>query len=425
VVVGLGYVGLPLALALGRHQQLIGYDIDPIRINELFKGYDKTGSVSSAELADTNLTFTSDEEEIRGADFYIIVVPTPVTSDKRPDLSALIEASRTVGQCLKPGDVVVYESSVYPGATEGVCIPILEQESRLKNGIDFAVGYSPERTNYGDKEHTLSRVVKVISAQDSETLSIIRRVYCKIIDAGICEATSIRVAEAAKLVENIQRDLNIALMNEIAMIVNSMGLSTAEVLRVAETKWNFIGYRPGLVGGHCVPIDPHYLIYTAAENGCSSKLMSCARTINDGMHDYIFQKTIKFMEDRQLIDFDAPLRARVGIFGFTFKGDCPDIRESQALKIFRQLESAGFEPMVYDPLADRAQVWSRHRIRLLPLEQIEGLAAAIITVPHTQFASLTPDCFRRLLRFGAPIIDIPGVFNVVDFAAAGLDVWQL
>jgi UDP-N-acetyl-D-glucosamine/UDP-N-acetyl-D-galactosamine dehydrogenase len=429
VVIGLGYVGLPLAVAFGRHQQVIGFDIDPLRIEELNRGYDRTGSVSHAELADVGLIFTCDPEAIRHGDFYTIVVPTPLTIDKHPDLTALTEASRTVGKYLKKGDIVVYESSVYPGATEDLCVPILEEVSNLVSGIDFSVGYSPERTNYGDKEHTLPRVVKVISVQDSETMAVIGRVYGSVIEAGLCEATSIRVAEAAKLVENIQRDVNIALMNEIAMIVNSMGLSTAEVLRVAGTKWNFVDFKPGLVGGHCVPIDPHYLIHSANKSGSSSELISLARLINDRMHEYIVNQTIKLMNERQLIDSEAQARTavppRVGLLGLTFKGDCPDIRESQPLEVFRRLKEAGFQPMVYDPLIDPEQVWSLHGVRILPIDQISDLSALIITVAHKQFSNLRPDCLAKLLRPGAPIVDVPGVLNVREFAAAGLHVWQL
>jgi UDP-N-acetyl-D-glucosamine/UDP-N-acetyl-D-galactosamine dehydrogenase len=425
VVVGLGYVGLPLAVALGCHQSVIGYDIDVARVEDLANGFDKTGSVNATDLSNPTLTITSDVATIKDSDFYVIVVPTPVTDDKQPDLTALINASRTIGQCLKSGDIVVYESSVYPGTTEGICIPILEQESNLVNGIDFTVGYSPERTNYGDKEHVLSNVVKVISAQDSQTLEVIKQVYGKIIDAGLCETTSIRVAEVAKLVENIQRDVNIALINEIAMIVNAMGLSTAEVLRVAGTKWNFLDFKPGLVGGHCVPVDPHYLIHSATESGCSSKLMRTARNLNDGMHVYVVKQTVQLMVARRVIEQDAHENVRIGIFGLSFKGDCPDIRDSQSLEIYRALENSGFTPLVYDPLADAEQVWSRQKIRMIPLEQIDDLSAVIITVPHQQFASLTPACFKRFLRPSAPIIDVPGIYSISNFARADLHVWQL
>jgi UDP-N-acetyl-D-galactosamine dehydrogenase len=425
VVVGLGYVGLPLAVALGCHQPVIGFDIDLARIEQLASGFDKTGSVNATDLSNTALTLTSDVEKIKASDFYVIVVPTPVTDDKRPDLTALKSASRMVGQCLKRGDIVVYESSVYPGTTEEICSPILEQESSLINGIDFTIGYSPERTNYGDKEHVLSNVVKVISAQDSQTLDVIKQVYGNIIEAGLCETTSIRVAEVAKLVENIQRDVNIALMNEIAMIVNSMGLSTAEVLKVAGTKWNFLDFKPGLVGGHCVPVDPHYLIHSATEGGCSAKLMRTARDLNDSMHEYIVRQTMQLMVAQRIIEPGAYKGVRIGIFGLTFKGDCPDIRDSQSLEIYRALENAGFAPLVCDPLADAAQVWERHKIRMLSLEQIEDLSAVIITVPHHQFTTLTPANFKRFLRPSAPIIDVPGIYSVSNFAQADFHVWQL
>jgi len=425
VVVGLGYVGLPLAVALGCHQPVIGYDIDGARVEELAQGFDKTGSVNATDLSNTALTLTSVPDQIKDSDFYVVVVPTPVTNDKQPDLTALMSASRTVGQCLKPGDIVIYESSVYPGTTEEICIPILEQESNLVNGIDFTVGYSPERTNYGDKEHVLSNVVKVISAQDSQTLEVIKQVYGDIIDAGLCETTSIRVAEVAKLVENIQRDVNIALMNEVAMIVNSMGLSTAEVLRVAGTKWNFLNFKPGLVGGHCVPVDPHYLIHSATEGGCSSLLMQTARDLNDGMHEYVVKKTVQLMIARGVIEQDTRKDVRIGIFGLSFKGDCPDIRDSQSVEIYRMLEKFGFTPVVYDPLTDATQVWSRHKIAVSPLGQIDDLSAVIVTVPHRQFVKLTPACFKRFLRPAAPIIDVPGIFSVSEFAQADLHVWQL
>jgi UDP-N-acetyl-D-galactosamine dehydrogenase len=425
VIVGLGYVGLPLAVALGCHQPVIGYDIDIVRVNELVQGFDKTGSVNATDLSNSSLTLTSLQDQIKDSDFYVIVVPTPVTANKQPDLTALISASRTVGQCLKRGDIVVYESSVYPGTTEEICIPILEQESNLANGNDFTVGYSPERTNYGDQEHVLSNVVKVISAQDSQTLEIIKQVYGDIIDAGLCETSSIRVAETAKLVENIQRDVNIALMNEIAMIVNAMGLSTAEVLKVAGTKWNFLNFKPGLVGGHCVPVDPHYLIHSASESGASSVLMRTARNLNDGMHEYVVKQTVELMMAQGVIGHDSHKDVRIGIFGLTFKGDCPDIRDSQSLEIYRMLERSGFKPMVYDPLADSAQVWSQHQIRVLPIEEIDDLSAVIITVPHQQFARLPPACFKHFLRPAAPIIDVPGILNVNNFAQDALHVWQL
>jgi UDP-N-acetyl-D-galactosamine dehydrogenase len=256
-------------------------------------------------------------------------------------------------------------------------------------------------------------------------METIRQVYGDVINAGLCEASSIRVAEVAKLVENIQRDINIALMNEIAMIVNSMGMSAAEVLRVAGTKWNFLDFKPGLVGGHCVPIDPHYLIHSATENGCSTNLISSARTINESMHGYIVKQTVRLLEERQLNPKDSHTGFRVGVFGLTFKGDCPDIRESQPLKIVQELESSGFQPMVHDPLANAEDVWSRHGIRLLPLEDLKDLSAIIVTVPHRQFTELTPACFKTLMHPHAPIVDVSGIYNVMDFAEAGLYVWQL
>jgi UDP-N-acetyl-D-glucosamine/UDP-N-acetyl-D-galactosamine dehydrogenase len=449
-VIGLGYVGLPLATAFAANQRVIGFDIDATRVEELCNGYDKTNSLTAGEIFNVDITFTSKLDDIKQCDLYVIVVPTPITADKKPDLTSLISASRAVGECLKSGDIVVYESSVFPGATEGICIPILEQASGLTNRQDFTVGYSPERTNYGDTEHTLANCVKVISAQDEATFEVIREVYGDIVKAGLCEASSIQVAEIAKLVENTQRDLNIALMNEIAMIVNAMGLSAAEVLRVASTKWNFLDFKPGLVGGHCVPVDPHYLIHAATESGCSTKLIAAARSINDSMHEYVVQQTIKLIEMRKPVDSKSVhskstdsepvgsnmvesnpidsiphVKPRVGVFGLTFKGNCPDIRESQPLKIVNLLESAGFQPLVYDPFASSSDVFSRHGLKLSLLEELTDLAAIIVTVPHSHFMKMTPSCFKKLIRSNAPIVDVPGIYNVMDFAEAGLYVWQL
>jgi len=333
-VIGLGYVGLPVAVAFGKKNRTIGFDVNAERIRELQEGHDRTGEVTSEELAETDLLFTDSIDELRKADFHIIAVPTPVDDAKRPDLSILLKASETVAKALKKGDIVVYESTVYPGATEEDCVPVLERVSGLTFGSDFTVGYSPERINPGDKEHTFTRIMKVVSGSDTATLDVVASVYESVVTAGVHRAASIKVAEAAKVIENTQRDLNIALMNELALIFDRLGIDTLDVLEAAGTKWNFLPFRPGLVGGHCIGVDPYYLTHKAEKIGYIPQVILAGRRINDGVGKFIAQRTIREM----IRAGQNILGATVTVLGLTFKEDCPDIRNSKVIDIIRELQ---------------------------------------------------------------------------------------
>ena len=347
-VVGLGYVGLPLAAAFGRHVPVIGFDISATKVAELERGHDSTGELTSDDLAATQISYTTDPSCLKNASFIIVTVPTPLRDDKTPDLSPLQAASTTIGRNLKPGSIVVYESTVYPGVTEDVCVPILEAESGLQCGQDFKVGYSPERINPGDKVHTVDKIIKVVSGQDEETLNTVALVYGTVVTAGVHRASSIKVAEAAKVIENTQRDLNIALMNELALIFDKLGISTSEVLEAAGTKWNFLRFTPGLVGGHCIGIDPYYLTYKAESIGYYPQVILSGRRINDGMGKYIAETTIK-----KMIEADKPVKgSRVLVLGLTFKENVPDIRNTRVIDIIEELRSYGVEPLVHDPMAN-------------------------------------------------------------------------
>ncbi|MEJ2177164.1 MAG: nucleotide sugar dehydrogenase [Gammaproteobacteria bacterium] len=393
-VVGLGYVGLPLAAAFGRHVPVIGFDISETKIAELERGYDSTGELTSDELAATQISYTTDAACLKDASFIIVTVPTPLKDDKTPDLSPLHAASQTIGRNLKPGSIVVYESTVYPGVTEDVCVPILEAESGLQCGPGFKVGYSPERINPGDKVHTVDKIIKVVSGQDTETLNTVALVYGMVVTAGVHRASSIKVAEAAKVIENTQRDLNIALMNELALIFDKLGISTSEVLEAAGTKWNFLRFTPGLVGGHCIGIDPYYLTYKAESIGYYPQVILSGRRINDGMGKYIAETTVK-----KMIEADKPVKgSRVLVLGLTFKENVPDIRNTRVIDIIEELRSYGVKPLVHDPMANADETLHEYGIHLIDLEGQESFDAVVYAVPHAVFESIDAKAFAVLCK---------------------------
>ena len=419
-VVGLGYVGLPVAVAFGNVGKTIGFDINDKRIAELKAGHDCTGEVTSAELNESDILFTNKIEDLRLADFHIIAVPTPVDDANQPDLSLLLRASETVGRALKKGDIIVYESTVYPGVTEEECAPVLELISGLKCGVDFKLGYSPERINPGDKEHTFTKIKKVVSGQDAATLDIVARVYESVVTAGVHRAASIKVAEAAKVIENTQRDLNIALMNELAIIFNYMGIDTNDVLDAAGTKWNFLKFKPGLVGGHCIGVDPYYLTHKAEKIGYIPQVILAGRRINDGMGKFIAQRTIKEM----IHDGHNILGSTVTVLGITFKENCPDIRNSKVIDVIRELQDYGINVQVHDPLADPGEVKHEYGIDLVPFEELAPASALVVAVAHQQYLKMPVEAFRELMN-GSVFIDVKGVFCPETMKARGLRLWRL
>lgn len=380
-VLGLGYVGLPVAVAFGRQDKVIGFDINPARIESLRKGMDGTREVSAADLATADIDFTSDPEALRTADFHIVAVPTPVNHAKQPDLSPMVGASHVLGKVIKKGDIVVYESTVYPGATEEECVPVLERESGLKAGVDFFVGYSPERINPGDKEHTFTRIKKVVSAQTPEALAVVAAVYGSVVEAGIHQASSIKVAEAAKVIENTQRDLNISLMNELALIFDKLGIDTGDVLEAAGTKWNFLPFRPGLVGGHCIGVDPYYLTYKAEVSGYSPHVILAGRRINDGMGKFVAEQVIKAM-----IHAEQRVKGQlVTILGFTFKENVPDTRNTRVIDIVTSLQSYGINVQIHDPEADANEAHHEYGIQLKPENELVPAPVIILAVSHHEY----------------------------------------
>lgn len=420
-VVGLGYVGLPVAVAFGKIRKTIGFDINRVRIEELKKSIDRTGEVESAELQKADILFTDRIEDLRKADFHIVAIPTPVDQANRPDLSMMFSATETVGKALKKGDIVVYESTVYPGATEEECLPILERVSGLKGGVDFKVGYSPERINPGDKEHTFTRILKIVSGQDQETLDIVADVYGSVVTAGVHKASSIKVAEAAKVIENTQRDLNISLMNELALIFDRMGIDTRDVLEAAGTKWNFLKFSPGLVGGHCIGVDPYYLTHKAEKIGYIPQVILAGRRINDSMAKFIAQKTIKMM-----IQAGHPIQgSTVTVFGITFKEECPDIRNSKVIDIIHELREYGVKVQVYDPLADSEEVHHEYGIRLSGLDRLEPAQAEIFAVAHRPFKTWGLERVRKMAGENPVLIDVKHIFNPREAEKAGFRFWRL
>lgn len=393
-VVGLGYVGLPVAVAFGKKGRIIGFDINEHRINTLKQGIDYTKEVESQDLLEADIDFTNDPSRLREADFIIVAVPTPITETKQPDLTPLIKASETVGSNLQKGAIVVYESTVYPGATEEVCVPVLEKASGLKAGVDFFVGYSPERINPGDKEHTFTKITKVVSGQNDEVLEIIAGVYGSVVEEGVYRASSIKVAEAAKVIENTQRDLNIALMNELAIIFDKLGIDTAEVLEAAGTKWNFLPFTPGLVGGHCIGVDPYYLTYKAESVGYHPEVILAGRRINDNMGKFIAISLVK-----QMIHKNMPIQgARVTILGLTFKENVPDLRNSKVIDVIRELQEFGVEVQVTDALADKDEAVREYGIKLVDYDKLVPADAVVLAVPHDEYMEKGWEQFDRLLK---------------------------
>jgi UDP-N-acetyl-D-galactosamine dehydrogenase len=422
-VVGLGYVGLPLAVEFGKKFDTIGYDLSAAKIDSYRRFHDPTGEVSSEDLrAAVRLTATSDPSDLRRADFIVVAVPTPVDVAHIPDFSPLIGASTTVAQHMKKGAIVVYESTVYPGATEEVCVPILERHSGMRWKQDFHVGYSPERVNPGDKEHTVSRIIKVVSGDDDQTLANVADLYASIITAGIHRASSIKVAEAAKVIENTQRDLNIALINELALIFDRIGIDTLEVLQAAGTKWNFLPFRPGLVGGHCIGVDPYYLTHKAEMLGYHPQVILAGRRINDGMAAYVAQQTLK-----QLIKNGSPvLRSKVIVLGLTFKENCPDIRNSKVAGVIRELKELGCEVSVHDPIADSRDAVHEYDVALTPWEQLPVEADAIVAaVPHRSYLAMPLRELLSRLKRGGVFIDVKSAFDRIAISEAGFRMWRL
>ncbi|MEE8320683.1 MAG: nucleotide sugar dehydrogenase [Gammaproteobacteria bacterium] len=405
-VIGLGYVGLPVAVTFGQKDQVIGLDVSERRITELKQGNDLTNEVSPQDLASARIKYTSDPDDLREADFHIITVPTPINAAKHPDLTLLMRATEVVGSRLKQGDIVVYESTVYPGATEDECVPVLEQASGLVCGSDFFVGYSPERINPGDRQHTFTTIHKVVSAQNEEVLNIVADVYGSVVKAGIHRASSIKVAEAAKVIENTQRDLNIALMNELSLIFDKLDIDTLDVLEAAGTKWNFLPFTPGLVGGHCIGIDPYYLTHKAEMTGYHPQVILAGRNINDGMGKYIAAQIVK-----ALIHIGNGVKgSRATIFGLTFKENVPDLRNTRIVDIVRELESYGVIVQVHDPLADNREALSEYGIELTEYDMLEPADAAILAVPHGQYVENGWSFIQQKLNNGETLVyDVKGI----------------
>ena len=422
-VVGLGYVGLPLAVALSRHMDVIGFDVNARRVAELAGGHDHTREVDDATLAETSVRYTSDPSLLSGAAVIIVAVPTPIDRHRSPDLTPVISASTTVGKHMGKGCVVVYESTVYPGLTEEVCVPILEQESGLSLGCGFTVGYSPERINPGDKVHTLATITKIVSGSDAATTDLLAQIYGSVVTAGIHRASSIKVAEAAKVIENTQRDLNIALMNELAIIFGRMGIDTLEVLEAAGSKWNFLPFRPGLVGGHCIGVDPYYLTFKAEALGFHPEVILAGRRINDNMGKYVAECTVK-----QLIRRGVKVNgARVGILGFTFKENVPDLRNTRVIDVISELEDYGVCTLVADSEADPAEALREYGQTLLPLEELRDLDAIVVAVPHAAYAAMKPEDLRS--RLADPergvVLDVKSLFDPAAMHKAGVEYWRL
>ena len=421
-VVGLGYVGLPVAVAFGEKMPVVGFDISKKRVISLKEGIDYTGEISKENLVKTDIDYTCDEKKLSGCNFIIIAVPTPINTDKTPNLDAVIRASKIVGRNLVKGSIVVYESTVYPGVTEDICKPILEKESGLRCGIDFKIGYSPERINPGDRVHRLEAIKKVVSGMDEETLDIIAKVYGLIIKAGVYKAESIKVAEAAKVIENAQRDINIAFMNELSIIFNKLGIDTQAVLRAASTKWNFLKFTPGLVGGHCIGVDPYYLTYKAEQIGYHSQIILAGRKINDGMSEYVAENTLK-----QLIKADRQIKGcKVLVMGITFKENCPDIRNSKVIDIINELKEYGIEIKVVDPLAEESEVQKEYGIKLSKLEDVANVDAIIFAIPHEKFKDITLKGLKKIYKDDRLVlIDIKGIFNRKEAEDLNYLYWRL
>lgn len=425
-LVGLGYVGMPIAIEFAkRGVKVIGYDLNKAKIETYKAGIDPTNEVGNEAIKNTTVEFTADETRLRDAKFHIVAVPTPVNDDHTPDLAPVEGASKIVGRNLTKGSIVVFESTVYPGVTEDVCVPIMEKESGLKCGVDFKVGYSPERINPGDKVHRLETIVKIVSGMDDETLEEVAKVYEIVVDAGVHKASSIKVAEAAKVIENSQRDINIAFMNELSIIFNKMGIDTKSVLEAACTKWNFLKFYPGLVGGHCIGVDPYYLTYKAEQLGYHSQVILSGRRINDDMGKYVAESVVK-----NLIKADVAIKnAKVAILGFTFKENCPDTRNTKIIDIYNELKEYGITATVADPVADKNEASHLYGMEFVDISDIENCDAVILAVAHEEFKTLSNVDFDKMFKVAdnskKVLADIKGLLDRKAYENAGYIYWRL
>ena len=420
-LVGLGYVGMPIAVAFAKKVEVIGFDINESKINMYKKGVDMTREVGDEALKNTTVEFTSNASRLKEAKFHIVAVPTPVNDDHTPDLTPVESASRILGKNLTKGSIVVYESTVYPGVTEEICVPILEKESGLKCGVDFKVGYSPERINPGDKVHRLETIVKIVSGMDKESLEEIAKTYELVVEAGVHRAESIKVAEAAKVIENSQRDINIAFMNELSIIFNKMGIDTQAVLKAAGTKWNFLKFYPGLVGGHCIGVDPYYLTYKAEQLGYHSQVILSGRRINDDMGKYVAENAVK-----RLIKSDKNIKgAKVAILGITFKENCPDTRNSKVVDIIKELKEYEINPIVVDPVADKDEAKRLYGIELDTMDKLVDLDALIIATSHEEFKAITMKEYDKMFKDKKVIVDVKGILNRDEYQKANYNYWRL
>ncbi len=423
-LVGLGYVGMPIAVAFARKVKVVGFDLNAEKIGLYKSGIDPTNEVGNDVIKETSVEFTADASKLKEARFHIVAVPTPVNSDHTPDLTPVEGASRILGQNLTKGSVVVFESTVYPGVTEDICVPILEKESGLKCGVDFKIGYSPERINPGDKVHRLETITKIVSGMDEETLDTVAKVYELVVEAGVYRAESIKVAEAAKVIENSQRDINIAFMNELSIIFHKMGIDTKSVLEAAGTKWNFLPFMPGLVGGHCIGVDPYYLTYKSEELGYHSRIILAGRRINDEMGKYVAESLVK-----NLIKTDIPVKsAKVAILGFTFKENCPDTRNTKVIDIYNELGEYGITPLVVDPEADAKEAKRLYGISFGKMEDIKDMDAVVIAVSHKQFLKLSKDDISKFFNTDNSrkvLMDIKGLLDRKEYSGEDYLYWRL
>ena len=423
-LIGLGYVGMPIAVAFAKKIDVIGFDLNAAKIEKYRSGIDPTKEVGDEAIRATSVEFTADPARLKDAKFYIVAVPTPVNDDHTPDLTPVEGASRILGQNIAKGSIVVFESTVYPGVTEDICVPIIEKESGLKCGVDFKIGYSPERINPGDKVHRLETITKIVSGMDEETLDTIAKVYELVVEAGVHRAESIKVAEAAKVIENSQRDINIAFMNELSIIFHRMGIDTKAVLTAAGTKWNFLNFAPGLVGGHCIGVDPYYLTYKAEQLGYRSQIILSGCRINVDMGKYVAESLVK-----EMIANDIPVRhAKVAILGFTFKENCPDTRNTKVIDIYNELGEYGITPIVVDPAADAEEAKHLYGIEFQGMEDLKDLDALIIAVKHREFEHFTPAdiaAFFNPAHETKVFVDLKGMFDKDDYKAPEFDYWRL
>ena len=421
-LVGLGYVGMPIAVAFAKKINVVGYDLNAAKIDLYKSGVDPTKEVGDEAIKNTTVEFTADASKLREAKFHIVAVPTPVYDDHMPDLTPVEGASRILGKNLTKGSIIVFESTVYPGVTEEVCVPILEKESGLKCGVDFKVGYSPERINPGDKVHRLETIKKIVSGMDEETLDVVAKVYELVVAAGVHRAPSIKVAEAAKVIENSQRDINIAFMNELSIIFNKLGIDTKSVLEAAGTKWNFLKFYPGLVGGHCIGVDPYYLTYKAEIMGYHSQVILAGRRINDDMGKYVAENVVK-----NLIKSEKPVKnAKVAILGFTFKENCPDTRNSKVFDIVKELREYGIDPAIADPTADAAEAKHLYGVEFTDISKIKDMDAVVLAVAHDAFAKFTMADMDKFYGKGQKVlVDVKGLFDRNAYEKAGYNYWRL